>query len=281
MITNFKISENFINDMAKDLWSSDLIYNAISILDSAGIVDMEEQIKLCIGNVQTKKDILKEIKLKEEVVTKKVINTFKTLQNKINEYIKYVGILDQKNNVIIPGKSNAEAAIYRMNSQEHQKNIETLQKQLMLYLKDLEILFLYQNKHITSFPFDALIGSFTINESGTNIIDFYKTDCFVEDAWISPEGVVYNLTNLKFPKHLNFVDLLIDSGIIPDINLPEKYLENNNWFKISHSSFIFAKSLTQKQIDLISDWFYKYKWKKVKVYTEYITLKDIIEQYGK
>ena len=79
----------------------------------------------------------------------------------------------------------------------------------------MSILYLYQQKTITDFPFSELLPN--IFPTYSHDFNKYKTNRFVRDAWVNPEGVVFDLSNL------------------------EVYLEKAGWIKISDYSLIRQK----------------------------------------
>lgn len=100
-------------------------------------------------------------------------------------------------------------------------------------------MYLYQQKTITDFPFSELLPN--IFPTYSHDFNKYKTNRFVRDAWVNPEGVVFDLSNLPFPKHYRFAELLAECGSIPTTSNLEVYLEKAGWIKISDYSLIRQK----------------------------------------
>ena len=108
------------------------------------------------------------------------------------------------------------------------------------------------------------------------IVDVKTTK--TKNAWISPEGKMYDVEKQPFPIHVNAASDYKYLGIVPkDISNESDWLDKNGWMKMTSFSFMIDGQLTQDQIDMLMDYMTARNLEKIEWFGYEETLKNIIE----
>lgn len=127
----------------------------------------------------------------------------------------------------------------------------------------------------TKEDYDIRIGKLAIKNNP--IVDVKTTK--TRNAWISPEGKIYDVEKQPFPMHINAASDFQYMGIVPkDIYNESKWLEDNGWIKLTSDEFYMDGQLTQAQIDMLMDYMTARNLKTINWFGYEESLSEIIKR---
>lgn len=282
----FNIQENFILNTVNNLWKENIVDTAVDILKSCNITHPHDIKKYIYKNYSTNDQIKSDLINKEKYFTDLINNSLTTINLMTNKYCEAVAIYDENGCVVnadmlVP---SAENAIYRQNLNNHLNDINGEIKKIDKYIRRLNVIcFLLNKKQVKPIDIDTIhpVLKYIIQSSAKK--RRYKiTDELVENAWISPDGVIYDVSDVPFPSHINSAEQFIEDSIISEPNnaIPiEVHLENMGWIKMSYGSLIYVDQLTENQFNLIADLFHRNKIQRIKVFSDYLTYREFVERF--
>lgn len=282
----FNIQEKFILSTVNNLWKENIVDTAVDILKSCNITHPHDIKKYIYKNYSTKDQIKSDLINKEKYFTDLINNSLTTINLMTNKYCEAVAIYDENGCVVntdmlVPSADNA---IYRQDLNKHLNNINNEIKKIDKYIRRLNVIYyLLDKKQVKPIDIETVHPMLKYVIQSTAKKRRYKiVDEFTENAWISPDGVIYDVSNVPFPSHINSAEQFIEDSIIakPSSNISiETYLENAGWIKISYGSLIYIDRLTEKQFNLITDLFHRNKIQRIKVFSGYLTYREFVERF--
>ena len=109
------------------------------------------------------------------------------------------------------------------------------------------------------------------------IVDVKTTK--TRNAWISPDGKIYDVELQPFPMHVNAASDYKYLEIVPnDIHNESDWLDKNGWMKLTSEEFYMDGKLTQSQTDMLLDYMTSRNLKTINWFGHPYNLKKIIEE---